>query len=158
METRTEFKRKLKTELAIFGSPALFRAGPQRSSTKLGNPYLFSYRTQARNARIPSSVFAGINPIHTIELDAPRNRARNTDAVLIVFHRKKTDRRGRIATKEKTEASGQPFLVRKNVENAPYSHENRLFLKKIAFFFVFPLDNVQVLRYIELTLNLEECP
>ena len=58
----------------------------------------------------------------------------------------------------KNEAPGQSFLVRKNVENAPYSRENRLFLKKIAFFFVFPLDNAQLLRYIELTLNLEECP
>ena len=58
----------------------------------------------------------------------------------------------------KTTCLKKSFLVRKIVENAPYFRKNRLFLKKIAFFFVFPLDNAQLLRYIELTLNLEECP
>ena len=39
-----------------------------------------------------------------------------------------------------------------------FSAKNDFFLKKIAFFFVFPLDNAQLWGYIWLTLNLEECP
>ena len=50
------------------------------------------------------------------------------------------------------------FQNGKTIENTPYFREKRFFLKKIAFFFDFPLDNAQLLRYIELTLNLEECP
>jgi len=48
--------------------------------------------------------------------------------------------------------------IRKTIENAPFFRENQVFLKKIAFFFVFPLDNAQLWGYIWLTLNLEECP
>ena len=57
------------------------------------------------------------------------------------------------------------FTTRQTIENTPYFHgkspffrKNRIFLRKIAFFFVFPLDNAQLWGYIWLTLNLEECP
>ena len=58
----------------------------------------------------------------------------------------------------KNEGLRFPIFVRKIVENTPYFRKNRAFLKKFAFFLVFPLDNAQVWGYIWLTLNLEECP
>ncbi len=58
----------------------------------------------------------------------------------------------------KPRSASRCLRTRKTIEIAPFSREKQTFFKKIAFFFVFSLDNAQLGGYIELTLNLEECP